>query len=107
MLGSLSSTPPARRLKAERVELGKLLDQALPGDVVCVVRLDRLGRSLPLPHLIETVTARDARGIGFRSLSENIDTTTAGGRLVFHVFGEIEDESDQAELVTGSGAAHR
>ena len=71
--------------EAERVELSKLLDQALPGDVVCLVRLDRLGRSLP--QLIETVTALDERGVGFRSLSENTDTTTAGGRLAFHVFG--------------------
>ncbi|CCM62437.1 MAG: recombinase family protein [Candidatus Microthrix parvicella] len=75
--------------KTERVELGKLLDQALPGDVVCVVRLDRLGRSLP--HLIDTVTTLDTRGIGFRSLSENIDTTTAGGRLVFHIFGALAE----------------
>ena len=75
--------------KTERVELAKLLDQALPGDVVCVVRLDRLGRSLP--HLIETVTSLDTRGIGFRSLSENFDTTTAGGRLIFHVFGALAE----------------
>ncbi|MFZ1543573.1 MAG: recombinase family protein [Candidatus Microthrix parvicella] len=61
----------------------------LPGDVVCVVRLDRLGRSLP--HLIETVTSLDTRGIGFRSISENIDTTTAGGRLIFHVFGALAE----------------
>ena len=56
---------------------------------MCVVRLDRLGRSLP--HLIETVTSLDTRGIGFRSLSENIDTTTAGGRLVFHIFGALAE----------------
>ena len=56
---------------------------------MCVVRLDRLGRSLP--HLIDTVTTLDTRGIGFRSLSENIDTTTAGGRLVFHIFGALAE----------------
>jgi len=49
--------------------------------------LDRLGRSLR--HLIDTVTALDERGVGFRSLRESIDTTTAGGRLVFHLFGAL------------------
>ena len=48
---------------------------------------DRLGRSLP--HLIETVGALEARGVGFRSLTEAIDTTTSGGRLIFHVFGAL------------------
>nr|WP_020379391.1 recombinase family protein [Candidatus Microthrix parvicella] len=92
--------------KTERVELAKLLDQALPGDVVCVVRLDRLGRSLP--HLIETVASLDTRGIGFRSLSENIDTTTAGGRLIFHVFGapaEFERELIRERTNAGLTAA--
>lgn len=50
-------------------------------------RLDRLGRSLP--HLIETIAALEARGVGFRSLTESIDTTTSGGRLIFHVFGAL------------------
>jgi len=50
-----------------------------------VWRLDRLARSLR--HLIEVVTGLDARGVGFRSLRENIDTTTAGGRLVFRLLG--------------------
>ena len=90
--------------KTERVELNKLLDQALPGDVVCVVRLDRLGRSLP--HLIDTVTTLDGRGIGFRSLSENIDTTTAGGKLVFHVFGALaEFERELIRERTNAGLA--
>jgi DNA invertase Pin-like site-specific DNA recombinase len=51
----------------------------------CRLELDRLGRSLP--HLIETVTTLEAPGIGFRSLTEAIDTTTSGGRLIFHIFG--------------------
>lgn len=55
--------------------------------VLAVWRLDRLGRSLP--HLIETIGALEARGVGFRSLTEAIDTTTSGGRLVFHVFGAL------------------
>jgi DNA invertase Pin-like site-specific DNA recombinase len=50
-------------------------------------KLDRLGRSLP--HLIETVAALEQRGAGFRSLTEAIDTTTPGGRLVFHLFGSL------------------
>ncbi|MHB8211810.1 MAG: recombinase family protein [Acidithiobacillus sp.] len=57
------------------------------GDVLAVWRLDRLGRSLP--HLIETVGALEGRGVGFRSLTEAIDTTTSGGRLIFHVFGAL------------------
>jgi len=52
-----------------------------------VWRLDRLGHSLR--HLIDPVTALDERGVGFRSLRESIDTTTAGGRLVFHLFGVL------------------
>ena len=57
------------------------------GDVLVVWKLDRLARSLP--HLIEMVSGLDHRGIGFRSLTENIDTTTAGGRLTFHIFGAL------------------
>jgi DNA invertase Pin-like site-specific DNA recombinase len=52
-----------------------------------VWRLDRLGRSLP--HLIETISELEGRGVGFRSLTEAIDTTTPGGRLIFHVFGAL------------------
>jgi len=55
--------------------------------VLAVWRLDRLGRSMP--HLIETIGALEARGVGFRSLTEAIDTTTPGGRLIFHVFGAL------------------
>ena len=51
------------------------------------VRPARLGRSLP--HLIEAIGALEARGVGFRSLTESIDTTTPGGRLIFHVFGAL------------------
>ena len=58
-----------------------------PGDVLAVWKLDRLGRSLP--HLIATVKALDAQGTGFRSLTEAIDTTTPGGRLIFHIFGAL------------------
>lgn len=59
------------------------------GDTLVVWRLDRLGRSLK--HLIETVTELDDRGIGFKSVQENLDTTTSGGRLVFHIFGALAE----------------
>lgn len=73
----------------ERVELSKLFDQARPGDTVVVWRLDRLGRSLR--HLIDTVNSLADRQVGFRSLTENIDTTTSGGKLVFHIFGALAE----------------
>jgi DNA invertase Pin-like site-specific DNA recombinase len=57
------------------------------GDVLVVWRLDRLGRSQP--HLTEVISALEARGVGFRSLTENIDTTRSGGRLIFHVLGAL------------------
>ncbi len=57
------------------------------GDTLAVWRLDRLGRSMP--HLIETVRRLDGAGVGFRSLTEGIDTTTPGGTLVFHIFGAL------------------
>jgi DNA invertase Pin-like site-specific DNA recombinase len=59
------------------------------GDTLVVWKLDRLARSLK--QLIETVEALENRGIGFRSLAEAIDTTTAGGRLVFQIFGALAE----------------
>lgn len=73
--------------KTERPDLAAALAYLRDGDTFTVWRLDRLGRSLP--HLIETVGALEARGVGFRSLTENIDTTTSGGLLIFHVFGAL------------------
>jgi DNA invertase Pin-like site-specific DNA recombinase len=67
-----------------------------------VWRLDRLGRNLP--HLIETVATLADRGVGFRSLQEQIDTTTSGGKLVFHVFGALaEFERDLIRERTTAG----
>ena len=73
--------------KAERPGLTAALAYLRDGDVLAVWRLDRLGRSLP--HLIDAIGELDARGVGFRSLTEAIDTTTSGGRLIFHVFGAL------------------
>jgi DNA invertase Pin-like site-specific DNA recombinase len=73
--------------KADRPGLDAALAYLREGDALAVWQLDRLGRSLP--HLIETIGALEARGVGFRSLTESIDTTTSGGRLIFHVFGAL------------------
>ena len=73
--------------KADRPGLAEALRYVRKGDVLMVWKLDRLGRSMR--HLIETVTELEAKGVGFRSLTENIDTTTPGGRLVFHLFGAL------------------
>jgi hypothetical protein len=59
------------------------------GDTLAVWRIDRLGRSLK--HLIETITTLANRGIGFKSITENIDTTTSGGKLIFHIFGALAE----------------
>jgi DNA invertase Pin-like site-specific DNA recombinase len=73
--------------KADRAGLAEALAYVREGDVLIVWKLDRLGRSLP--HLIETVSALEKRGAGFKSLTEAIDTTTPSGRLVFHLFGAL------------------
>jgi DNA invertase Pin-like site-specific DNA recombinase len=75
--------------KAERKGLTEALSHLRAGDTLVVWRLDRLGRSLR--HLIDTITALDERGVGFKSLQENIDTTTSGGKLVFHIFGALAE----------------
>jgi DNA invertase Pin-like site-specific DNA recombinase len=75
--------------KAERKGLTEALSHLREGDTLVVWRLDRLGRSLR--HLIDTVTELNARGVEFKSLQENIDTTTSGGKLVFHIFGALAE----------------
>jgi DNA invertase Pin-like site-specific DNA recombinase len=82
-------TDTASGAKAERKGLDEALDYVRKGDTLVVWRLDRLGRSLP--HLIATMTALEERGIGFKSLTENIDTTTSGGKLIFHIFGALAE----------------
>ncbi|MGX0978427.1 DNA invertase Pin-like site-specific DNA recombinase [Roseovarius sp. MBR-51] len=73
--------------KRARPELDRMLEQLRNGDVVTVTKYDRLARSLK--DLLEIVEAIGERGAGFRSLAEDIDTTTPAGRLVFHVFASI------------------
>ncbi len=72
------------------------LDYLREGDQLVVWRLDRLGRSLP--HLLDVLAQLDGRGVGFRSLTEALDTSTSGGRLVFSVFGAIAQF--ERELIT-------
>lgn len=75
--------------KAERPGLEEAKAYVREGDTLVVWRLDRLGRSLK--HLIETITALEERGVAFQSIQESIDTTTSGGRLVFHIFGALAE----------------
>src|SRR5664279_3771929 len=73
----------------ERKGLDEALEYLRAGDTLVVWRLDRLGRSLK--HLIETVTLLKEKGISFKSLTENIDTSTSGGKLIFHIFGALAE----------------
>jgi DNA invertase Pin-like site-specific DNA recombinase len=82
-------TDTASGAKAERTGLNEALEYVREGDTLVVWRLDRLGRSLK--HLIETISQLDTRKIGFKSLTENIDTTTNGGKLIFHIFGALAE----------------
>jgi DNA invertase Pin-like site-specific DNA recombinase len=75
--------------KVERRGLEEALEYVREGDTLVVWRLDRLGRSLK--HLIETITELNNRKIGFKSIQESIDTTTSGGKLVFHIFGALAE----------------
>src|ERR687890_1961670 len=75
--------------KARRPGLEQALSHLRADDTLVVWRLDRLGRSLR--HLIDTVTNLQERGVGFKSLQESIDTTTSGGKLVFHIFGALAE----------------
>ncbi len=89
-------TESASGVNTSRPELEAALDYLREGDQLVVWRLDRLGRSLP--HLLEVLGQLDGRGVGFRSLTEALDTSTSGGRLVFSVFGAIAQF--EHELIT-------
>ena len=86
--------------------LVEALDYLREGDTLVVWKLDRLGRSLS--HLIDVVQGLHARGAGFRTLQEKVDTTSAGGKLIFHVFGalaEFERELVRERTMAGLKAA--
>ena len=90
--------------KTDRAGLLAALSYVRDGDVLVVWKLDRLGRSLH--HLVETVVALERQGVGFRSITEAIDTTTPGGRLVFHLFGALgQFERDLIQERTRAGLA--
>lgn len=92
----------------QRPELEKLLEQLRSGDVIVVTKYDRLARSLrDLIDLVETIREK---GAGFRSLGEDIDTTSPTGRLIFHVFGsiaEFERERIVERTLEGLAAARK
>jgi DNA invertase Pin-like site-specific DNA recombinase len=90
--------------RTDRPGLQRALDYVREGDVLVVWKLDRLGRSLA--HLLETVAVLEQRGVGFRSITEAIDTTTSGGRLIFHLFGALgQFERDLIRERTRAGLA--
>lgn len=95
-------TDTASGSTTERPGLHEAVQFLRAGDVLVVWRLDRLGRSLQ--HLLATIGGLQQRSIGFKSLTENIDTTTPGGKLIFHVFGALaEFERDLIRERTQAG----
>jgi DNA invertase Pin-like site-specific DNA recombinase len=97
-------TDTASGARTDRPGLTEALSYVRSGDTFVVWRLDRLGRSLC--HLIETVRHLQRRGVHFRSLQEQLDTATSGGKLVFHVFGALaEFERDLIRERTMAGLA--
>lgn len=92
--------------REQRPGLGEALEYMREGDTLVVWRLDRLGRNVK--HLIEVVESLQQRGIGFKSLQEAIDTTTSGGKLVFHIFcclAEFERQVIRERTLAGLKAA--
>lgn len=90
----------------QRPQLAAALDYLRSGDTLVVWRLDRLGRSLR--HLIETIDGLGQRDISFLSLNDNIDTTTPGGMLIFHIIAaiaEFERQLIQERAAAGAAAA--
>ena len=92
----------------DRPALKKTLEFLKKGDILVVWKLDRLGRSLP--HLLKIVTDLQKRGIGFKSLTENMDTSTAHGEFVFNLFGSLaqyERSLIQERIIAGLEAARK
>jgi len=95
-------TDIASGAKSQRQGLDKALNYVREGDTLVVWKLDRLGRSIQ--HLIQTITALQERKIGFKCLQENIDTSTSGGKLIFHIFSALaEFERDLIRERTDAG----
>jgi DNA invertase Pin-like site-specific DNA recombinase len=94
--------------RADRPGLAEAMSHVREADVICVWRLDRLARSLP--NLIEIVAELERRGAGLRSQTESIDTTTTGGKLIFHIFGalaEFEKNVIRDRTIAGLQAARK
>src|SRR3954463_1076178 len=95
-------TDTASGAQTEREGLTEAISYVRAGDTLVVWKLDRLGRSLK--DLITRITELNDRKIGFKSLTENIDTTTSGGKLIFHIFGALaEFERDIIRERTNAG----
>jgi len=75
--------------KTERPGLTTAFEHVRNGDMLVVWQLNRLGRSLS--HLIKLIQTLEGHGVGFKSLTEQIDTTTSGGKLIFHIFGALAE----------------
>src|SRR3954463_15178888 len=94
--------------RGDRPGLAAALAFLRSGDCLVVWKLDRLGRSLP--HLLSTVTDLKMRGVAFRSLTEQIDTTTPQGEFLFHIFGalaQFERSLTRERVMAGLAAARR
>lgn len=97
-------TDKASGTKTDRPGLEEILTFIRKGDTLVVWKLDRLGRSLK--HLIQVITELNERGVYFKSLQESLDTSTPGGKLIFHVFGALaEFERDIISERTKAGLA--
>lgn len=99
-------TDTASGARTDRPGLDRAFDELRPGDILVVWKLDRLGRSLQ--HLIQTIKSLQDKKIGFKSLQENIDTVTSGGKLIFHIFSalaEFEREVIRERTKAGLDAA--
>jgi len=82
-------TDTASGIKTDRPGLDNAFNQLRAGDTLVVWKLDRLGHSLQ--HLIQMIKSIQEKKIGFQSLQENIDTTTSGGKLIFHMFSALAE----------------
>src|SRR3978361_623533 len=95
-------TDTASGAQSERNGLTDALSHVRGGDILVVWKLDRLGRSLK--DLITRITELNGRKIGFKSLTEQVDTTTSGGKLIFHIFGALSEfERDIIRERTNAG----